>query len=202
MSWMMKVLVLPLVLLCLWQLQEGAQACRCAPKHPQEHFCRSDVVIRAKVGRVTVDNVSRRLKYDIQLTETLKGPKLLFHAIYTPNSLAACGVLLNEDRGTEYLFMATLDHDGTLHISSCDFLEPWEALSATQKNLLQHYQMGCDCKIKRCYSFPCGSSGPKQCWWVDFLLVRETHGEQAQNFACIKGKNGSCAWYRGQKEIH
>lgn len=43
-----------------------------------------------------------------------------------------------------------LKADGTLHVTLCDFIELWEATSATQKmSLTQRYQMGCDCKVKR-----------------------------------------------------
>ncbi|XP_057673629.1 metalloproteinase inhibitor 2-like isoform X2 [Corythoichthys intestinalis] len=157
------------------------------------------VLIKAKVTHVTVD-VARRLKYHILISETLKNPiRRYFHAIHTLPSTAACGVILT--KGTEYLFMANIQRDGGLYIFSCDFFEPWEALSATQKNLLRRYKLGCDCKIKRCDSFPCGPSSPKECLWSDFLL-QTSHGEQARNFACKKGKDGSCAWYRGLNVIN
>lgn len=41
-----------------------------------------------------------------------------------------------------------LETDGTMHVTLCDFIEPWEATSATQKKgLTQRYEMGCDCKV-------------------------------------------------------
>lgn len=43
-----------------------------------------------------------------------------------------------------------LEADGTMHVTLCDFIESWEAMSATQKkSLTQRYEMGCDCKVSK-----------------------------------------------------
>ncbi|XP_077474327.1 metalloproteinase inhibitor 2-like isoform X1 [Stigmatopora argus] len=228
MSFRVNILLLPLALLCLMLLQEGAQGCRCAPKHPQEYFCRSEVVITARVGQRTVDKMGHRAKYDIQLTRTFKGPKKNFDAIHSALSTAACGVFLTKD--TEYLFMgkkkncycfrvffvmsfrkvsphffpsfpARLLPDGTLHISSCDFSAPWGTLSFARKSLLHRYPLGCDCKITVCYSLPCAPSGPMDCPWTGFLPPR-FYGERIRDFACVEKSEGSCAWERGRKVIN
>lgn len=40
-----------------------------------------------------------------------------------------------------------------MHVTLCDFIEPWEALSATQKKSMpQRYEMGCDCKVRKMIS--------------------------------------------------
>ena len=40
--------------------------------------------------------------------------------------------------------------NGNMHITLCDFIVPWDTLSATQKKSLNHrYQMGCECKVSR-----------------------------------------------------
>ncbi|XP_061604328.1 metalloproteinase inhibitor 2-like [Phyllopteryx taeniolatus] len=191
MSWMVK----SFLLLYLWRLQEGAQACTCGPRHPQEVFCQSDVVITAKVVGAKADGSLNPIKYDIQPIKIFKGPQRLFAVIYTASSSAACGITLTN--GAEYLLMARLQSDGSLYITSCDFYQPWYDLSAMQKRLLQLYGMGCDCKITLCASLPCGISSRTECLWTDFLPVKLANGEQAQNFACIKRRDGSCGWYRG-----
>ncbi|XP_077425529.1 metalloproteinase inhibitor 2-like [Vanacampus margaritifer] len=195
MSW--KNLVLPLVLLCLWGLQEQvAQAgCTCLPVHPQQAFCQKDVVvIKAKViGVMPGTHVDKGLtKYDIEQTKNFKGSKL-FTAIYTRTSYVACGASLT--KGTEYLLMGRLQSDGMLHISACDFYQPWDALGATQKNLLHwFYKKGCDCTIKSCFSYPCCMTSPTECLWTDHMLGNRY---QARRFTCIKTDTGCCTWNKG-----
>ncbi|XP_061702017.1 metalloproteinase inhibitor 2-like [Syngnathoides biaculeatus] len=196
MSWLLNRFMLPLVLLFCRGLQEnGAQACTCLLLHPQQVFCQVDVVIKAKVVSTTADGGLNPIKYDIQQIKNFKGPEKVFAAVYTASSSAACGITLTN--GVEYLLMARLQSDGSLYITSCDFHQPWDDMSATQKSLLQLYGMGCDCKITRCSSLPCGISSWTECLWTDFLPVKMANAEQARNFACVKRREGSCAWYRG-----
>ncbi|XP_061703156.1 metalloproteinase inhibitor 2-like [Syngnathoides biaculeatus] len=208
MSWMVRSFALPFLLLCFRGPREGAHACSCVARHPQEVFCQADVVIKATVVGKTViswkpsvfnfgflnPGVLDSIKYDLKQTKMFKGPKKLFGAIYTGLNSAVCGVYLAN--GIEYLLMGRLQSDGSLHISSCDFSQPWDKLSATQKSLLKRYETGCDCKITRCTSLHCGIGGPMECLWTDFLPVRMAGGKQAQNFACIKKSSGYCSWYR------
>ncbi|XP_061701095.1 metalloproteinase inhibitor 2-like [Syngnathoides biaculeatus] len=179
------------VLLCLWRLQrDGANACRCAPSHPQQVFCQADVVIKAKVVGVTTSGRFEPVKYNINVTKLFKGPKMNFDAIYTAPSSAACGITLAKGL---YLLMAHLGSDGSLHISSCDFFKRWADLSLFQKEgVLRRYQKGCDCKIARCISFPCGVSAPAECWWPDVVMAL-----LSRHFACVKKRDASCAWESG-----
>ncbi|XP_019731429.1 metalloproteinase inhibitor 2-like [Hippocampus comes] len=194
MTW--QYFVLPLVLLCLWGLQEeGAQACSCLPMHPQQVFCQKDVVvIRAKVVGVThATPVKRLTKYDIEQTKYFKGSKKRFRDVYTAPSSAACGVTLTN--GVEYLLMGRLEPDRTLRMVLCDFYKPWSALSSVQRVLLYRYDQGCHCTIKSCFSYPCCITGSSVCLWRDVLEGKMGNGEQAQNAACIRKKDGSCGWH-------
>ncbi|XP_061556948.1 metalloproteinase inhibitor 2-like [Phycodurus eques] len=189
MYWTAKSVALPLVLLCLWGLQEGTQACKCVTRHPQEAFCQSDVVIKAKVVGKAASTLNL-IKYRIKPIKMFKGPEKRFCSIYTEPNSAACGV--NLANATEYLLSGRLDSEGLMHVSLCDFFQRWEDLSAMQKRgLVQRYQLGCDCKLTRCTSIPC-SSGPAECLWADFLMMKVY-----RHFACIKKSDGSCAWYTG-----
>ncbi|KAK6312361.1 hypothetical protein J4Q44_G00180250 [Coregonus suidteri] len=151
--------------------------------HPQQAFCNADVVIMAKVVGV---NVGSNTKYDIQQIKMFKGPDRVIHAIFTASSPAACGVTLETNK--EYLFIGKLV-TGRMYATQCGYNMPWEDLSATQKKCLtRRYQSGCNCKIIRCTSLPCPISTPEECLWMDLGT------DNGQNLACIKRRDGSCAW--------
>ncbi|XP_041633585.1 metalloproteinase inhibitor 2b [Cheilinus undulatus] len=194
-----------LAILFLWRVEEIAEACSCAPVHPQQAFCNSDVVIRAKVaaqeevgiGDDIYGNSITRIKYDIKQIKMFKGPNQAIETIYTAPTASLCGVTL-EGNNKEYLITGRLQSDGTMYVTLCNFIMPWEDLSMTQKkSLTQRYEMGCDCKITRCTSIPCTLSSPSECLWLDWVLGRTVNGDQAKYFACIKRSDDSCAWYRG-----
>ncbi|XP_054616104.1 metalloproteinase inhibitor 2-like [Dunckerocampus dactyliophorus] len=149
MSWTVKSLVLPLVLLCLWGLQEGAQACWCPPVHPQTAFCQADFVLKAKV--LAKEDVGIFVKNDIkqlQVVKMFKGAHVDIGAIYTTTDPGACALTLST--GVEYLLSGRLAPDGLPHVVSCDFLAPWDSLTACQKtNLVHGYRKGCDCQAQQ-----------------------------------------------------
>ncbi|XP_061892577.1 metalloproteinase inhibitor 2-like [Entelurus aequoreus] len=191
MSWM-KCCVFPLVLLCMWQLQEGAHACSCLLTHPQTSFCQSDVVIRAKVvAKKTGGGKYNNVKYDIKHIATFRGPEKLFGTIYTASNSAACGVRLT--KGVEYFITGQIKSDGSLHVSLCNYIVPWKS---SHKILVERYSMGCDCKITLCNSVPCGISGPNECLWTDQLMGNSASDEHDKQCACVKRSDGSCAWYK------
>lgn len=205
MSWAANSVLVTLAILFLWRVEKLAEACSCSPAHPQQAFCNSDVVIRARVvGSQLIDagndiygNAIKRVQYDVKTIKTFKGPNQSFDMIYTAPTSAVCGVTL-ETNSQEYLIAGRLETDGTMHVTLCDFIEPWEGLSATQKkSLAQRYEMGCDCRITRCTSIPCSISGPAECLWTDWVIEKTVNGNQAKHFACIKRSDDSCAWYRG-----
>lgn len=206
MTWTMNSCFVTLAILFLWRVEEMAEACSCSPAHPQQAFCNSDVVIRAKVsGEEEVDagndiygNPIKRIKYEIKQIKMFKGPTQDIDAIYTAPSSAVCGVTLETNGKKEYLITGKLETDGTMHVTLCDFIEPWDDLTATQKkSLTQRYQTGCDCKITRCTSIPCMINSPTECLWTDWVIEKIYNGQQAKHFACIKRSDDSCAWYRG-----
>ncbi|XP_061703159.1 metalloproteinase inhibitor 2-like [Syngnathoides biaculeatus] len=194
----MKSFVLSLALLCFWRLQEGVNGygpvCSCPPRHPQQQFCRSDVVLRAKVVGVTF---GRAVKYGIHQTRVFKGPKRIFDVIHTPPKFSACGAHLKV--GVEYLFMAKLRRDGSLRINFCHYFQPWRTLSPIQRRLLNHYPKGCGCKIRLCKYFPCIPKRHDVCLWSDKLKWGPHQPNQAQNFACVKRRRtGDCFWKKPQ----
>ncbi|CAB1458972.1 unnamed protein product [Pleuronectes platessa] len=205
MTWTLSSCFVTLAILCLWRVEEGAEACSCSPAHPQQALCSSDVVIRAKVvgsRQIEVGNniygyPITQIQYDIKQLKMFKGPSEAIEAIYTASSSALCGVNLKTD-GEEYLITGRLESDGKMHVTLCQFIEPWVALTPHQrKSLTERYEMGCECKITRCTSVPCTVSGPAECLWTDWLTETVVYGQQAKHYACIKRSDDSCAWYRG-----
>ncbi|XP_055754545.1 metalloproteinase inhibitor 2-like [Salvelinus fontinalis] len=194
MTWSVSSCFITLVVLFLWRIEDIAEACKCAPVHLQQAFCSADVVIRAKV--VGVEVVSGNTKYDIQQIKMFKGPDRVIRAVFTTSSSASCGVTLDINKA--YLFTGRMNSDGRMRLGMCDFIQYWEDLNGTQKkSLIQRYQSGCDCTIIRCSSLPCPVSAPDECLWTDWLLADGQSGPQAKYSACLKGSDGSCAWYSG-----
>uniref|UniRef100_A0A8D2PZJ2 Metalloproteinase inhibitor 4 n=1 Tax=Zosterops lateralis melanops TaxID=1220523 RepID=A0A8D2PZJ2_ZOSLA len=117
--------------------------------------------------------------------------------VYTPFDSSLCGVKLEANNKKQYLLTGKMD-DGKVLIHLCNYIEPWDDLSLSQKKSLnQRYQMGCGCKITTCYMVPCSITAPNECLWTDWLIERRLYGHQARHYACIKRSDGTCSWYRG-----
>ncbi|XP_061830498.1 metalloproteinase inhibitor 2-like [Nerophis lumbriciformis] len=148
--------------------------------------------IKAKVvSKATAGELKYDITYDIKLTKILKGPIRHYDTICTASSSAACGVTLN--KGVEYFITGQLKPDGSLRVSSCNYVVPW---MSSHDILVEHFMMGCDCKITRCSSVPCGIGSPTECLWTN------TIDEQDKQSACIKKSDGSCSWYREEPNGH
>nr|XP_057906108.1 metalloproteinase inhibitor 2-like [Doryrhamphus excisus] len=199
MSWTVKTLVLPLVLLCAWRLQEGAQACTCVPMHPQTTFCQADVVMKVLVvSRKMVGELDETIMYNVKPIKKFKGDHGV-SSFYTAASSAACGVTLTT--GVEYLITGRLTRDKMLQVSLCEFVAPWNSLSDSQKvNLEGRYRMGCSCQITPCRALPCRSNNPAECLWADFI-TNSVKMEQAKYFACLKKGRSPCTWSKGGADL-
>ncbi|XP_037544953.1 metalloproteinase inhibitor 2 [Nematolebias whitei] len=150
MTLIMKSCFLSLTILFLWQVADGAEACKCTPVKIQQAYCRSDVVIKAVVsgsqmveaGNDTSGNAIKNIEYDIRVTEVYKGPRDI-DAVYTSPS-DSCGATL--DTGNKLYFITGKLEDGKVLISRCDFIELWEDLSIGQKlKPFQCHTFGCGC---------------------------------------------------------
>lgn len=201
-AWFSSLVATVLVLL-VWRVEQIAEACSCAPIHPQQAVCNANVVIRAKVvahtevstGADTYGNPIQKIQYEIKQIKMFKGPDTTIENIFTAPSSAICGVTLEKK---EYLITGKLDEEGKMLVTLCDFISPWDQLTPMQKKSLnQRYQTECDCKIVRCASAPCYINSRSECLWTDWITEKEIHGTQAKNYACIKRTNNSCAWYSG-----
>lgn len=49
-----------------------------------------------------------------------------------------------------FFYTGKAEASGSMHVTLCDYIMPWDSLSTTQKkSLSQRYQMGCDCKVRQ-----------------------------------------------------
>ncbi|KAL9838947.1 LOW QUALITY PROTEIN: metalloproteinase inhibitor 4 [Geothlypis trichas] len=198
---------LALALCALCALPAAVSACSCAPAHPQQLLWDAALVIRAKISSEKVVPASddpldshKMIRYEIKQIKMFKGFEKLkdVQYVYTPFDSSLCGVKLEANNKKQYLLTGQILSDGKVLIHLCNYIEPWDDLSLSQKKSLnQRYQMGCGCKITTCYSVPCSITAPNECLWTDWLLERRLQGHQARHYACIRRSDGTCSWYRG-----
>uniref|UniRef100_A0A8C2D4V5 Metalloproteinase inhibitor 3 n=1 Tax=Cyprinus carpio TaxID=7962 RepID=A0A8C2D4V5_CYPCA len=81
-------------LICL--MYQASDACSCAMSHPQDAYCHSDIVIRAKiVGKKLLDDGPfGTLRYTVKQMKMYKGFEKIQHVqyVYTHNFESMCGV--------------------------------------------------------------------------------------------------------------
>ncbi|XP_063796843.1 metalloproteinase inhibitor 4 [Pseudophryne corroboree] len=187
--------------LFFFTLKELTEACSCLRAHPQEHFCHSDVVVRAKAiaeKRIPSTNKAyRTIMYTIKVIKMFKGFQKIKNLsyVYTESDSAMCGVKLDVVNKREYILSGYI-YDNKVHIDLCCFIQSWDSLSGFQIRSLSHtYQLGCECQIKICAMDPCESNDINECLWTDWVKDQMLYGNQAENYACIRHKDGSCGWY-------
>ncbi|XP_056280645.1 metalloproteinase inhibitor 3 [Pseudoliparis swirei] len=188
------------LLLALSSLQQLAEGCSCALSHPQDAFCNSDIVIRAKVvgKKLLRDGPFGTMRYTVKQMKMYKGFDKVQHVqhIYTDASESLCGVKFDINK-YQYLITGRV-YDGKVYTGLCNFNERWERLSLAQKKGINHrYQLGCNCRIKPCHYLPCFVTSKNECLWTDMLSHFGYPGYQARHYACIEQKEGYCSWYRG-----
>ncbi|XP_026182225.1 metalloproteinase inhibitor 3 [Mastacembelus armatus] len=178
------------------QLTDG---CSCALSHPQDAFCKSEIVIRAKVvgKKLLGDGHFGTMRYTVKQMKMYKGFDKVQHVqhIYTSAFESLCGVRFEINK-YQYLITGRVYND-KVYTGLCNFNEKWERLSPAQKKgISQRYQLGCNCRIKSCYNLPCLVTNKNECLWTDMLSHFGNSGYQSRNYACIQQKEGYCSWYR------
>ncbi|XP_059393651.1 metalloproteinase inhibitor 3-like [Carassius carassius] len=169
--------------------EQVTEGCRCLPRHPQQHFCASDIVIRGKVVGKVNSTIPELTAYNIQTVETFKQPDMKrIQVIYT--SQTSCGINLQND---EYLLSGHVK-DGRVLVDLCNLVKPWKELSRAQKLYLSKYQSGCVCEISPCTGASCLTEIlQKKC------LIRVNNSfslddEEALQSICLPDNNGFCSW--------
>ncbi|XP_042589470.1 metalloproteinase inhibitor 3-like isoform X4 [Cyprinus carpio] len=163
--------------------EQVTEGCTCIPRHPQQQFCSSDIVIRAKVIGKVSSTVPRLTAFKIQTIETFKqSDKKRIQVIYSPQT--SCGISLYNG---EYLLSGRVE-DGRVIVDLCDLVEPWNQLSQVQKASLSMYQKGCVCEISPCTGESC---------LIEILQKKcllSLDDEKALQSVCLPGSDGFCRW--------
>ncbi|KAM6304132.1 metalloproteinase inhibitor 3 [Podargus strigoides] len=189
------------VFLCSWSLRDlVVEACTCVPIHPQDAFCNSDIVIRAKVvgKKLMKDGPFGTMRYTVKQMKMYRGFQIMPHVqyIYTEASESLCGVKLEVNK-YQYLITGRV-YEGKVYTGLCNWYEKWDRLTLSQRKGLNHrYHLGCGCKIRPCYYVPCFATSKNECIWTDMLSNFGHSGYQAKHYACIQRTEGYCSWYRG-----
>ncbi|XP_031361833.2 metalloproteinase inhibitor 4 isoform X2 [Lonchura striata] len=143
--------------------------CACAFKSLSLSLSLSLPVIRAKISSEKVVPASddpldthKMIRYEIKQIKMFKGFEKLkdVQYVYTPFDSSLCGVKLEANNKKQYLLTGQILNDGKVLIHLCNYIEPWDDLSLSQKKSLnQRYQMGCGCKSPD----KCPASAPVCC---------------------------------------
>ncbi|XP_016410372.1 metalloproteinase inhibitor 3-like isoform X1 [Sinocyclocheilus rhinocerous] len=169
------------------------KGCSCAPGHPQQLFCMSDIVIRAKVIGKVNSTRPQLTAYKIQTIQTFKQlDKKRIQVINTRSTQTFCGINLENGR---YLLSGPVQ-DGRVVLDLCDRVEPWNQLSRVQKVYLSRYQRGCVCEISPCTGASCLIKIlQKKCLMrVNNSFILDD--EEALQSICLPGSGGFCSWRR------
>ncbi|KQK76511.1 metalloproteinase inhibitor 3 [Amazona aestiva] len=139
------------VFLCSWSLRDlVVEACTCVPIHPQDAFCNSDIVIRAKVvgKKLMKDGPFGTMRYTVKQMKMYRGFQIMPHVqyIYTEASESLCGVKLEVNK-YQYLITGRV-YEGKVYTGLCNWYEKWDRLTLSQRKGLNHrYHLGCGCKV-------------------------------------------------------
>ncbi|XP_036596248.1 metalloproteinase inhibitor 1 isoform X2 [Trichosurus vulpecula] len=192
---------LALTFLLLATTRLPVKACSCGPRHPQEDFCRSDMVVTARFLSIPqLNHTLSRLQYKIKVIkfkgfEVLGGITLVPKFLTTPAQESLCGYRHKAlSKSQEYLIAARL-LEGQLYVTSCSFVRPWSSLSpAQQLGFNQTYATGCGCQVQHCLNVPCNVESDTSCLWTDSLMASSGEGSQSLHLACLPRKSGLCSW--------
>ncbi|XP_073681409.1 metalloproteinase inhibitor 3-like [Garra rufa] len=170
--------------------EQVAEGCECMARHPQQLFCASDIVIRAKItGKKVISTPHGLTAYSVKTIKTYKSVnKKPIRYIYSHQT--SCEVTLEND---EYLLSGNVE-DGMIFIDLCNLVKHWNHVSSFEKRYLSIYQRGCDCEISPCTGASCLIKMlQKKCLMrvKDLFIIDD---EEALQSICLQSSDGFCRW--------
>lgn len=145
-----------IVVLIIGCIAEETYGCSCFFDHPQNEFCKTEFVIRAKAISVQKQSQPPQILpgpgaappnpltidfdttiYTVKIIESFKGPFEIGDEVtlYTPESSASCGVDLNTTQKLQYL-LTGYHRQGKYRINSCQWNSLWATLHKCHKQRL------------------------------------------------------------------
>ncbi|NWI53840.1 TIMP3 inhibitor, partial [Calyptomena viridis] len=171
------------VFLCSWSLRDlVVEACTCVPIHPQDAFCNSDIVIRAKVvgKKLMKDGPFGTMRYTVKQMKMYRGFQIMPHVqyIYTEASESLCGVKLEVNK---YQYLIT-GKEQEWNFESLVFVKKTFYIMLFLHVALpdSSFQL----QIRPCYYLPCFATSKNECIWTDMLSNFGHSGYQAKHYAC------------------
>ncbi|XP_052679999.1 metalloproteinase inhibitor 3-like [Crassostrea angulata] len=193
---MKRLAIICVVLVCVFTYNE---ACTCARTHPQEQFCNSDFVVRARILRRTVTDSTEfeNVFYTVLIRQNYKRRQYPIRppvqSIYTASQSASCGASFVI--GREYIISGSIQNN-RWRTSLCSFNRETSSLNQFQRNALNfgYYRNNCSCNIRYCGFTDdptCTVPGRNEC------LIINNENCFYQNDACIQyGRR--CRWLSNQ----
>lgn len=197
------------LLLNLLHLIQDSLACSCMEEHPQNLYCKSEFVIKAKVKsdeqlygmrRVKRNNVEEKImyptykRYKIRLSKIFKdSPEYensTKHYIYTSSMDSTCGVQLKNN--TKYLLQGRVVSGKPL-VSTCDSPIEWHHVSVRQRKGYNYlYEQNCVCKVNVCSTPKCEKKVDRNvCHWNQ---EQDPGRCYSQHSMCVKRGESGCHW--------
>ncbi|XP_026076527.1 metalloproteinase inhibitor 3-like [Carassius auratus] len=171
--------------------EQVAEGCTCVQRHPQQVFCVSDIVIRAKILGSVASARPDLVAYSIKVITTFKSPnKKNIRVLYS--SKTSCGA---RPENGEYLLSGHLV-DGVMVFGLCDLVWRWDQLSSVQKRNLNLYRTGCACEITSCTGASCLNTKHQRKCLVGVKNSISLGYEEALQAVCLPGRHGSCRWQK------
>uniref|UniRef100_A0A8C1SLS7 Metalloproteinase inhibitor 4 n=1 Tax=Cyprinus carpio TaxID=7962 RepID=A0A8C1SLS7_CYPCA len=171
--------------------EQVAEGCKCLQRHPQQVFCESDIVIRAKVIGNVASTLPNLVAFNIKvITKYKPSIKKDIRVIYSTKT--SCGAHLENG---EYLLSGNIVN-GVMVFGLCDLVWRWDQLSSVQKGNLSMYQRGCVCEITSCTGASCLTKKPQRKCLIGVKNALSLDYEDALQAVCLPCRDGSCKWQK------
>lgn len=197
------------------------RACSCLPSHPQNEYCNSAFVIRAKVLSETTEvpllteppepmipaEFIQEQVYTLRILKIYKGAmeinssegievygsrkRTLRARLYTPARASSCRVDLLNN--TVYLLTGQI-LKGRLRTGGCKWRTEWSLITRKQRaGIRRFYGENCMCQVGMCFGSGCKTM-LKGCDKVEWRARLKEHCKSANSYCLRNWQGNKCDW--------